>query len=132
MILIDRTMPKSSLNIGETVHLTLHFPILMWMKTILGKFFSLFKRHVRFRVGLSENKIQRFFVLPRNSGLMIEYMFFLNIYVNSFFYWLYQVIAAEGEQKASRALRDAADVIAESPSALQVNKSKPSEMQQMK
>ena len=33
---------------------------------------------------------------------------------------LVQVIAAEGEQKASRALREAAEVIAESPSALQV------------
>ena len=31
-----------------------------------------------------------------------------------------QVIAAEGEQKASRALREAADVISQSPSALQV------------
>ncbi len=31
-----------------------------------------------------------------------------------------QVIAAEGEHKASRALRHAADVIAESPAALQV------------
>ena len=31
-----------------------------------------------------------------------------------------QVIAAEGEQKASRALREAAEVISESPSALQV------------
>ena len=31
-----------------------------------------------------------------------------------------KVIAAEGEQKASRALRQAAEVIAESPSALQV------------
>ena len=31
-----------------------------------------------------------------------------------------KVIAAEGEQKASRALREAAEVIAESPSALQV------------
>lgn len=30
------------------------------------------------------------------------------------------MIAAEGEQKASRALREAAAVIAESPSALQV------------
>ena len=30
------------------------------------------------------------------------------------------MIAAEGEQKASRALREAADVISESPSALQV------------
>jgi erythrocyte band 7 integral membrane protein len=30
------------------------------------------------------------------------------------------VIAAEGEQKASRALRDAADVIAASPAALQL------------
>jgi hypothetical protein len=34
---------------------------------------------------------------------------------------LLQVIAAEGEQKASRALREAANVIAESSSALQVN-----------
>ena len=33
---------------------------------------------------------------------------------------IFQVIAAEGEQKASRALREAAEVIAESPSALQV------------
>ena len=31
-----------------------------------------------------------------------------------------KVIAAEGEQKASRALKDAADVIAESPAALQL------------
>ena len=30
------------------------------------------------------------------------------------------MIAAEGEQKASRALREAAEVISESPSALQV------------
>ncbi len=32
----------------------------------------------------------------------------------------YQVIAAEGEQKASRALKEAADVIAQSPAALQL------------
>ena len=32
-----------------------------------------------------------------------------------------QVIAAEGEHKASRALRHAADVIADSPAALQVH-----------
>lgn len=32
-----------------------------------------------------------------------------------------KVIAAEGEMKASRALKEAADVIAESPAALQVN-----------
>ena len=32
----------------------------------------------------------------------------------------FQVIAAEGEQKASKALRDASDVIAESSSALQL------------
>lgn len=31
-----------------------------------------------------------------------------------------QVVAAEGEQKASRALKEAADVIAESPAALQL------------
>ncbi|XP_076343612.1 band 7 protein AGAP004871-like [Tachypleus tridentatus] len=31
-----------------------------------------------------------------------------------------KVIAAEGEQKASRALKEAADVIAESPAALQL------------
>ena len=31
-----------------------------------------------------------------------------------------QVIAAEGEQKASRALKEASDIISESPSALQL------------
>ena len=31
-----------------------------------------------------------------------------------------QVIAAEGEQNASRALKEAADIIAESPNALQL------------
>jgi len=31
-----------------------------------------------------------------------------------------QVIAAEGEQKASRALKEAAEVISESPAALQL------------
>lgn len=31
-----------------------------------------------------------------------------------------QVVAAEGEQKASRALKEAADVISESPAALQL------------
>ena len=35
-----------------------------------------------------------------------------------------QVIAAEGEQKASRALKEAADVIQESPQALQVERAK--------
>ena len=33
-----------------------------------------------------------------------------------------KVIAAEGEMKASRALKDASDIISESPSALQVKK----------
>lgn len=37
------------------------------------------------------------------------------------------MIAAEGEQKASRALREAANVIAESSSALQVSTKRPSE-----
>ena len=35
--------------------------------------------------------------------------------------FLIKVIAAEGEQKASRALKEAATVINESPSALQVS-----------
>ena len=34
--------------------------------------------------------------------------------------WMVQVIAAEGEQKASRALKDASDVMAESSAALQL------------
>lgn len=34
-----------------------------------------------------------------------------------------KVIAAEGEQKASKALREAAEVISQSPSALQVSMS---------
>ena len=38
-------------------------------------------------------------------------------------YLCMKVIAAEGEQKASRALKEAADVIQESPSALQVKQS---------
>ena len=33
---------------------------------------------------------------------------------------LFQVIAAEGEMNASRALKEAADIISESPSALQL------------
>lgn len=33
---------------------------------------------------------------------------------------IFQVIAAEGEQKASRALKEAADVITESPAAIQL------------
>ena len=32
----------------------------------------------------------------------------------------YQVIAAEGEQKASRALREAAEIVSESPAAIQL------------
>ena len=38
----------------------------------------------------------------------------------SYITYIIEVIAAEGEQKASRALREAADVISESSSALQV------------
>ena len=45
---------------------------------------------------------------------------------------LFQVIAAEGEQKASKALREAAGVIAESPSALQVNTGLPKARQKNK
>ena len=33
---------------------------------------------------------------------------------------MFQVIAAEGEQKASRALREASEVIGDSPAALQL------------
>ena len=33
---------------------------------------------------------------------------------------VHQVIAAEGEQKASRALKEASDIISESPAALQL------------
>jgi hypothetical protein len=45
----------------------------------------------------------------------------LQIVVCSFLpQWILQVIASEGELKASRALKEAADVIQESPSALQV------------
>ena len=36
------------------------------------------------------------------------------------FYPFFQVIAAEGEQKASRALKEASEVISESSSALQL------------
>lgn len=33
---------------------------------------------------------------------------------------LFQIVAAEGEQKASRALKEAADVMMESPAAIQL------------
>ncbi len=46
--------------------------------------------------------------------------FQISIYIYCYNYIL-QVIAAEGEHKASRALRHAADVISDSPAALQVN-----------
>ncbi len=36
------------------------------------------------------------------------------------FVFVFQVIAAEGENKAARALKDASDIINESPSALQL------------
>ena len=36
------------------------------------------------------------------------------------YYCYFQVIAAEGEQKASRALKEAAEIITESPAALQL------------
>ena len=39
---------------------------------------------------------------------------------NVFILSLLQVIAAEGEQKASKALKEAADIITESPAALQL------------
>ena len=35
-------------------------------------------------------------------------------------FYILQVIAAEGEQKASRALKEAADVMTESPAAMQL------------
>ena len=41
-------------------------------------------------------------------------------YFNFLLASLLQVIAAEGEQNASRALKEAADIISESPSALQL------------
>ena len=57
-----------------------------------------------------------------SSVIFCDLISVLNICSN---FWLifcsiFQVIAAEGEQKASRALKEAADVINESPSALQL------------
>lgn len=34
--------------------------------------------------------------------------------------YFFQVLAAEGEQRASRALKDAADIMAQSPAAIQL------------
>ncbi len=45
---------------------------------------------------------------------------FLQIIDVVFLFPLLQVIAAEGEQKASRALREASEVIADTPAALQL------------
>ena len=42
------------------------------------------------------------------------------MFISDHKYLFSQVIAAEGEQKASRALKEAAEVIQESPAALQV------------
>ena len=47
-------------------------------------------------------------------------MFFQSWILIVSLFGFYQVIAAEGEHKASRALKDAADVLNESPSALQL------------
>ena len=44
----------------------------------------------------------------------------LNIPVTSLLVYFLQVIAAEGEMNASRALKEAAEIISESPSALQL------------
>ena len=44
----------------------------------------------------------------------------LYIFHKSIAIFLHQVIAAEGEQNASRALKEAADVIGASPAALQL------------
>lgn len=38
----------------------------------------------------------------------------------SYALFIYQVVAAEGEQKASRALKEAADIMTESPAAIQL------------
>ena len=43
-----------------------------------------------------------------------------DIPVPSLFVYFHQVIAAEGEMNASRALKEAVDIISESPSALQL------------
>ena len=52
---------------------------------------------------------------------VVNFVIFIRLSsISSFF----QVIAAIGEQKASKALQEAATVIAESPSALQVGRGK--------
>jgi hypothetical protein len=47
-------------------------------------------------------------------------VFTAQTYLQCLMFSVVQVIASEGELKASRALKEAADVIQESPSALQV------------
>ena len=60
-------------------------------------------------------RLMRFHVLGFDGLLVISKQKKLILAINFF-----QVIAAEGEQKASKALREASEVIAESSSALQL------------
>lgn len=63
-----------------------------------------------------------------NISISLRYYFFVNIFdtreilkiIYLYLSFNQQVIAAEGEQKASRALKEAAEVIAQSPAALQL------------
>ena len=47
-------------------------------------------------------------------------MYFNSLVITFFILLFLQVIAAEGEQNASRVLRDAADILDESPASLQL------------
>ena len=57
------------------------------------------------------------YLLIQNLGTIL---LVLDTLFSLFDYFIFQVIAAEGEMNASRALKEAAEIISESPSALQL------------
>lgn len=67
--------------------------------------------------------LQQIYLTKIVLKVLVKYAFLL-IYVWLFhvdnLQFVFQVIAAEGEQKASRALREASEVIGDSPAALQL------------
>lgn len=59
-------------------------------------------------------------VLVNNEWKQIFAAMFVIFYIHAFRFFRHQVIAAQGENNASRALKEAADTISESPTALQL------------
>ena len=71
------------------------------------------KQELRYANEIEKKGFNTYICISITTKFLTRYIF-LVLFVN-------QVIAAEGEQKASHSLMEAAKVISESPSALQVN-----------